>query len=612
MTRRVRLDGRLVLLEPEMLLGTGGEAEVYREGERAIKLFHNLDTLAQLNPGVSPAALKARLAEKRDKIDRFPDGLPSAVVAPLAPVFDGREIAGYAMPLVRGAHDVRLLGRRQFRDGNVSNADVGKIFVHLRRTLDALHQRGVVVGDLNDANVLITLVPALNAWLIDADSMQFDGLPCPVGTEKFLDPLLYGVDLAAHPAFGTGSDNFAFAALLLASWLYVGPYGGRHPALHTWTRRAQARVSVLSKDVQYPKAAARPDILPDDLLQYFHEVFERDRRTPVPAEQIESLPWTRCHCGLEHARGACPLHAPTGKVRQAIAIHRSAKSTTVFRTRGRILIARVDDGGLRYLYEENGELRREGGALVAAGRAQTGTRFAIAGDDTWIGRGTELVRLRDGLAIEHTTTERFGELPMFASTSHRIVRINGRALVSDRGSHGQVLPGQTWFALGDDYGFGFYRVGRAIFHFLFELNSHHLLNATLPQPRGRIRDAHCVFDGDTVLFLLSEEVAGRVEHSMTLLRRRDGSIVGRLAGTADEVRALASLNGKIVRGGHVLSATDDGLLLLEVDPVTGELGESRLFADTEPFVEAGAQILPGPKGAIYHVTEREIRVIELA
>jgi len=304
------------------------------------------------------------------------------------------------------------------------------------------------------------------------------------------------------------------------------------------------------------------------------------------------------------------LHAPAGLLREAITIHRGVKVTSLFRTKGRIITARVDSGVLRYLYEENGEIRRDGQALVVAGRADPSTRFAIAGDSTWIGRDTQLLRLRGGEVVERSTTERFVDRPMYAVTTTRVVRINDRSIVSDR-RHGQIVPGQTWFALGDDFGFGFYRIGRAVFHFLFDLASPHLLNVTLPQPRGRIRDAQCVFDRDHALFLQSEEVDGRIEHSMTLLRR-DGTVVARLAGAPDEVRALASLSGKIVRGQQVLSATDDGLLLLTANPATGIFEESRLFADTEPFIETGSQILPGPAGGIYHLTAKEIHLLEFS
>jgi hypothetical protein len=54
------------------------------------------------------------------------------------------------------------------------------------------------------------------------------------------------------------------------------------------------------------------------------------------------------------------------------------------------------------------------------------------------------------------------------------------------------------------------------------------------------------------------------------------------------------------------------LLALGVDPATGQIHEKTLYTDTEPFVEAGATILPGPGGSVYVVTNQEITQLSLA
>ena len=108
---------------------------------------------------------------------------------------------------------------------------------------------GALVGDFNEGNVLFR---GATPFLIDADSMQFDGLPCCVGHEKFLDPRLYGVDLTRAPRFDPGTDWYAWSVLLFSSLLYVHPFGGIHKKFATPLRRAEARYSVLRPDVTYP------------------------------------------------------------------------------------------------------------------------------------------------------------------------------------------------------------------------------------------------------------------------------------------------------------------------------------------------------------------------
>ena len=54
------------------------------------------------------------------------------------------------------------------------------------------------------------------------------------------------------------------------------------------------------------------------------------------------------------------------------------------------------------------------------------------------------------------------------------------------------------------------------------------------------------------------------------------------------------------------------LLGLVVDTASLEIHEGTLFTDTEPFVETGAEILPGPQGSVYVVTNRNIAQLSLA
>ena len=74
---------------------------------------------------------------------------------------------------------------------------------------------------------------------------------------------------------------------------------------------------------------------------------------------------------------------------------------------------------------------------------------------------------------------------------------------------------------------------------------------------------------------------------------------------------LASIRGKALSGGRVLVATDEGLLLLDVDAATGQFREGVLFEDTEPFVSADVDLVPMPGGAIIVATTKEIMQLTL-
>jgi hypothetical protein len=290
-TTTVLLAGKRVRLDDRDLLGVGGEGRVFRVKDRAVKVFF------------------AMTDARKNKLAAFPAGLPSRVIGPLELCTDTNgETIGYAMRALDAAIDVHRVAQRKWREANMTAAELLAVFRELTTTLAQLHARAIVLGDLNDGNVVLTRSAAdaaFQPWLIDADSMQFARFPCVVAHERFLDPRLYGVDLS-RGALSRESDWYALAVMFFASLLCVHPYGGAHASYPTLLRRAEARHSVLQADVKLPHAAFRPEILDDDTLAWFASVFDRDARTPIPSALLESR-FTRCTCGIEHARRVCPI-----------------------------------------------------------------------------------------------------------------------------------------------------------------------------------------------------------------------------------------------------------------------------------------------------------------
>ncbi len=573
------------------LLGEGGEARVYRHKDLALKVFHAID------------------ARKIEKLVKFPRGLPAAVVGPVGLLHDATDaIVGYAMPAVSGAEEFARLSQRRWREGAVSNDEVQRLFSALFASLGDVHRAGVVVGDFNDGNVLFR---AGLPYFIDADSMQFAGLPCSVGHERFLDPRLYGVDLAASPRFEPGSDRYAFGVLLFSSLLYVHPFGGIHKKLGTALRRAEARHSVLRADVTYPRHAVHYRVLPDDALSWFERVFEKDERGPAPASVL-GLKWSTCTCGVSHARAVCPECQTLGpaSTRQALRSHGRCTARTVFRTTGRILAAAMR-GGLRYVYEEGGVVRREDGAEVSTGAASAGTRFFIGGASTWIAdvRGA-VTRIDNGRVSERTSTGVRVTTPVFAASSSAAYRTEGEWLVDEvTGSRiGQVLEGQTWIWTGERLGFGFYRAGGFTFAFIVQPGRAGLREVKLPHLKGHLVDAEAVFDEAHVLLSCVLEVDGKETTSLWLFAA-DGTLRAEGSGSSSE-RMFAGARGRALLHGRVVAATDEGLLSLKVDG--GRLIEGTLFTDTEPFVSAGDELVPQTDGSLYAVGTREVVQLTLS
>jgi hypothetical protein len=536
------------------LLGVGGEGSVYAFRDRAVKVYHPAPA------GDAPA--RARLDIALAKVQAFPRALPDAVVAPLDVARDDAgEPVGYAMRRVSGATEVARLASR---GGGAPAADVLALFAHIHEVVCALHVRGVVLGDFNDANVLFA---GTSPFFIDADSMQFARFPCVVAQERYLDPRLYGRDLSAAPAFSPETDWYAYAVMLFASLLHVHPYGGTHKALPTMLRRAEAGHSVLRDDVVYPRAATPFAVLPDDLLAYFVSVFDRGARAPLPASALR-VRFSRCACGVEHARRACPACAKAAQVDVVADVARGGcRCATIVRTRGCVLSAEVRFGRLRWAVEEDGVVLRDDGTRVSRREHDAAAAEPFVVVDGWI------------VDVAHGT------------------RV------------GQVLEGQTWLRAGERMGVGFYRTGSITEAFAFRTDRGGVARVALSgegavRPRDRIAECSACFDGETALLTLVLDRDGRRLHALHVVRA-DGSVIASACGAPDESPLFAAASGRCLAHGAILCPTDGGLLL------TRDLVPAKTFPDTRPFVSQSSELLPGPGGSVYVIDQREIAHLSL-
>ncbi len=554
--RRVVDGGRIVALEAHARVGQGGEGEVYRVAPgRAVKVF--FDPMS---------------ARKREKIERFPRGLPAQVVRPEAIVLDtDGQPAGYAMRLVEGAEDAGVLLSRRGRDGKLSSGWVAAFFVRVARVVRELHAAGVIVGDVNPGNLIFVAAreaagDAREIALIDAESMQYAGFPCEVAHERYVDPALYGHDLAAGGFFSPETDHYALAVLLFSSLLYVHPYGGVHPAYATLLARAQARVSVLRAGVKRPVVASPPRVLPDALLHWFHGIFEEGRRDPLPEVVLGAVTFTRCTCGVEHARAACPVCTAHAQVPAMIGHMKGAvRSAIVFSTAGTILEARVVSGAIRVVHRTPDGLLREDGSRVE----DEARPLALPGEETFTSDDGVLRRRQAGTLV------------------------------------GRVLAGQTWFRAGAALGLGFYRPGRMAVFFVFDVARGPLRDVDgMPALRGKVTHAECVFDDEHALFVATCEEAGR-EHLVAALVDARGRVLAiEEARVADEASPWVGAGRPAVSRGQVVLSTKSGLVVLSPDPSTRRFEARRTFDVGDLGV---VDLHAGPRGSLFAVTPTEVR-----
>ncbi|MDR2524078.1 MAG: hypothetical protein LBC95_00845, partial [Candidatus Nomurabacteria bacterium] len=119
----------------------GGEAVIYdyRAG-RVLKVFKS----------------NVKLGAKEQKIAALIKlSLPGTVVAPKEAVTVNGKFVGYTMPKINGAKTMHQLTKgKVLKATKTTNLDALEAVLRVGRTLQPLHQNGVVVGDLSDNNIL--------------------------------------------------------------------------------------------------------------------------------------------------------------------------------------------------------------------------------------------------------------------------------------------------------------------------------------------------------------------------------------------------------------------------------------------------------------------------
>ena len=601
-----------VRVMPAMAKGKGGEADIYElPGGRALKVFKAPDHPDYEGQPAEQEGARARLAEHQQKLPAFPQSLPATVVTPVDLAYRGSQIAGYTMPFFDQAETFLRLSDRAFRAGYDTNRVLG-LFRQLHAAVVATHDRGVVLGDFNDLNVLFR---GSDVRIIDADSMQFGPYLCRVFTDRFVDPVLCDPQ-ASSPRLArphtADSDWYAMAVMLFQSLLFVHPYGGvykpvkgprvKHPA------RPLHRISVFHKEVIYPKPAVPYDRLPDDLLHFYQGLLHKDVRGAMPGKLLDVV-WTKClTCGTEHGRGTCPVchkGAPAA-VKESLRIKGTVTATRVYRTSGRILFATVQDGQLLYVTHENGKVLREDQSLVMlAAQMQSGMRFRIRRRETVVALGESAVILPRS---ERLAVSQNGTVPLVDANAHRVIWLQGDQLRCDdvhaSRVFGEVIGGQTWFWVGEKFGFGFYRAGNLQVSFLFDAQNPRAINDSvkLPVIRGQLVDAHVVCDAFGVWVFLQTRAGGATInhcHRVTVT----GQVEASAQAPAGDGSWLGEMRGKTHLAKMLFAATDEGLVRVETQ--AGQIVVTREYPDTEPFVNAGQRLFLTADG-LWVVGDQEI------
>ncbi len=292
-------------------LGKGGEGTVYEVAgvpDLVAKVYHTPP-----NPRTS-AKLQAMVALARPELTKV-----AAWPTALLHKGQGGDVAGLLMPKVRGFSEAHALYSPAHRKTAFPQADWRFLTVAAHNCAAAfanLHEAGVVVGDVNQSNVLISTTAEV--VLIDCDSFQIqhggEVYPCEVGVALFTPPELQGQALRGV-ARTSNHDRFGLAVMLF-HLLFLGrhPFAGRYSGAGDMPLEkaiAEFRFAYGQSSHAYlmqPPLHSLPLVaLPDAVGQLFDRAFGQD--STRPDARPTALEWGHALAGLAKELKPCPAQA---------------------------------------------------------------------------------------------------------------------------------------------------------------------------------------------------------------------------------------------------------------------------------------------------------------
>ncbi len=274
-------------------LGKGGEGTVYElagNASQVLKVY--TEPLAEKKArklGIMAAMYNSHIEEYA--------AWPADVVT------DNRNmVAGFVMKKLVDYYPLHML---------FSPMDRKKIFpdkgynflVHVARNLAAafqsLHSAGLVVGDVNEGNILVN-ARGMVAF-IDCDSFQLkdgDGYHfCEVGVPRYTPPELLANTSFANVMRTANTDSFSMA-ILIFQLLFLGrhPFAGKNSTNEdideeTAIKQHYFAFSLRNKNnkLSPPNDSLSLTYLGEGLAALFHDAFEKSVNRPLPREWIKEL-----------------------------------------------------------------------------------------------------------------------------------------------------------------------------------------------------------------------------------------------------------------------------------------------------------------------------------
>ena len=279
-------------------IGKGGEGIVFEVEDRSdgvAKIYHQTrmdrDTVAKIE------VMVAKSSQELTAVSAWPESILYQK--------NGRQPCGILMPHIKNArqlHELYGTANRRMHFPGVRWHHLLLAARNLAAAFDTLHTTGIVIGDVNQGNLLVDNRMRVN--FIDCDSFQITSngniFHCPVGTPHFTPSELQSTKLR-EVARTIDHDCFGLAVLIF-HLLFVGrhPFAGRFRGQGDLSieRAIAERRFAFSRDrattlVDPPPSSLALDDMPPALGDLFEAAFcgsqASGKARPTPAQWVEQL-----------------------------------------------------------------------------------------------------------------------------------------------------------------------------------------------------------------------------------------------------------------------------------------------------------------------------------
>lgn len=219
------------------------------------------------------------------------------VCFPLALLYnDKNEFVGYLMNKAEGKELQRCVFIPQLLKKNFpgwTKVDTVTLCVTILKKFKYLHERNIILGDINPNNILV--VSPSQVYFVDTDSYQIEGFPCPVGTINYTAP---EIQRKEYSSFLRTPDNEYFA---VATLLFMIMLPGKPP--YSLQGGENQIDNIINGDFAYAfgicSTGKAPEgmwrfcwsHLPYGLKEYFYETFRKGGKHSTEATRYSTEDW---------------------------------------------------------------------------------------------------------------------------------------------------------------------------------------------------------------------------------------------------------------------------------------------------------------------------------